>query len=187
MPTVDLVDETYLRVPLETVAAVVHDRTRWADWWPELMPAIFMDRGPAGIRWNVTGRLVGSMEIWLEPYEQPLGGVLLHFYLRADPTAAGSAVIPAPAAGRRASVETARWARSSKRNFWALKDELEAGLRSRREGGSIAASASEHRQERGSIDRAPAREERTERGAQRPPRSDGADRPVRGAHDGGQL
>ena len=128
MPTVDLVDETYLRAPLETVAAVVHDRARWTRWWPDLVPAIFMDRGAAGIRWNVTGRLVGSMEIWLEPYEPPLGGVLLHFYLRADPTAINSATHPAPMAGRAAAEESARWATSSKHNFWALKDELEASV-----------------------------------------------------------
>ncbi|MDQ3735002.1 MAG: polyketide cyclase / dehydrase and lipid transport [Actinomycetota bacterium] len=128
MPTVDLVDETYLRAPLETVAAVIHQRPRWTGWWPDLVPAVFMDRGAAGIRWNITGQLVGSMEIWLEEYDQPLGGVLLHFYLRADPTGTGSTTVPVPARGRAATAESARWARSSKRNFWALKDELEAGL-----------------------------------------------------------
>lgn len=129
MPTVDLVDESYLRAPIEVVAAVVHDRARWSLWWPELRPAVFMDRGSAGIRWNITGALVGSMEIWLEAYEQPLSGVLLHFYLRAHPTAPGSATEPAPLAGRAAVAESARWAKASKRNLWALKDELEAGLR----------------------------------------------------------
>ena len=153
-----MVDETYLRVPIEWVAAVVHDEARWSSWWPELRPVVFMDRGAAGIRWNITGALIGSMEIWLEAYDQPMGGVLLHFYLRADPTVPGSATVPAPLRGRAAKAETVRWAKASKRELWKVKDELEAGVRIRREGGSIAASVSEP----------------------------GADRPVRGAHDGGQ-
>ena len=125
MPTVDLVDETYLRAPLETVAAVVHEQSRWTDWWPDLVPVVFMDRGSAGIRWNITGQLVGSMEIWLEGYEEPLGGVLLHFYLRADPTAAGTTTEPAPLTGRAATRESVRWAVANKRSMWDLKDELE--------------------------------------------------------------
>lgn len=88
-----------------------------------------MDRGAAGIRWNITGALVGSMEIWLEAYEPPLDGVLLHFYLRADPAALGSTTEPAPLAGRAAAAESVRWATSSKRNFWNLKDEMEAEIR----------------------------------------------------------
>lgn len=131
MPTVDLVDETYLRAPLTAVADVVHDKGRWSVWWPDLAPAVFMDRGSAGIRWNVTGALVGSMEIWIEPLEAPLGGVLLHFYLRADPTVAGSATEPASLVGPAAAAQSRRWAKASKRNFWALKDELEAAEQTR--------------------------------------------------------
>lgn len=133
VPTVDLVDETYVRAPIAAVADVVHDRARWTGWWPDLAPAVFMDRGPAGIRWNITGALVGSMEIWLEEYDQPLGGVLLHFYLRADPTMRGSATEPAPQVGSSGAAHARRWATASKRNFWALKDELEAAARGRPE------------------------------------------------------
>ncbi|MGI8723021.1 MAG: hypothetical protein ACR2JG_12425 [Geodermatophilaceae bacterium] len=129
MPTVDLVDESYLRAPVERVASVVHDEGRWVRWWPELRPVVFMDRGAAGIRWNITGALVGSMEIWLEAYVPPMDGVLLHFYLRADPTAAGSTTEPAPLSGRAATAESVRWARANKVNLWNLKDEMEAGLR----------------------------------------------------------
>ena len=129
MPTVDLVDETYLRAPVERVAEVVHDEARWSLWWPQLHPVVFMDRGTAGIRWNITGALVGSMEIWLEAYDEPMGGVLLHFYLRADPTAPGTATVPAPLTGRASKAESVRWAKASKRDLWALKDELEAEVR----------------------------------------------------------
>ncbi|CAN5418950.1 hypothetical protein BH24ACT9_BH24ACT9_07300 [soil metagenome] len=129
MPTIDLVDETYLRVQVGRVAAVIHDRARWSRWWPKLHPAVFMDRGEAGIRWNITGALVGSMEIWLEVYEPPLDGVLLHYYLRADPTASGSETEPVQLTGRAARRHSVRWARSSKQDLWNLKDELEADLR----------------------------------------------------------
>lgn len=141
MPTVDLVDETYLRAPIAPVAALIHDRRRWADWWPRLTPTLFMDRGDDGIRWNVTGALVGSMEIWLEPMAEPLGGVVLHFYLRADPTVPGSATTVAPAIGAAAAAQSRRWALPSKRNFWALKDELETGIRGRGPGDRADRSA----------------------------------------------
>lgn len=128
MPTIDLVDETYLRAPIDRVTAIVHDRARWARWWPDLDVSVFMDRGAEGVRWNVTGALVGSMEVWLEAYEPPLGGVLLHYFLRADPTAAGSTTTPAPLAGSAAAASSRRRALASKQIFWALKDELEAGM-----------------------------------------------------------
>ncbi len=129
MPTIDLVDESYLRAPLDLIAWAVHDENRWAVWWPELRPVVFMDRGTAGIRWNITGALVGSMEIWLEPCEPPMSGVLVHFYLRADPAAPGSRTAPARPSRRAATAESVRWAKASKLNFWNLKDEMEAGIR----------------------------------------------------------
>jgi len=137
--TVDLIDETYLRAPIDRVAAVVHDEARWSLWWPQLRPVVVEDRGTAGIRWDVTGALVGNMEIWLEPCELPLGGAVLHYYLRADPPVTGSSTEAAPLTGRAATAERARWARTTKQAFWSLKDELEAGFR--REGGSISEAA----------------------------------------------
>ena len=41
-----------------------------------------MDRGLDGIRWSVTGRWAGSLEIWLEEVGD---GVLVHHYARLDP------------------------------------------------------------------------------------------------------
>ena len=105
MPSVDLVDETFIAAPRPKVAAVVADPDRWARWWPDLTLTVFMDRGLDGIRWNVRGALTGSCEVWLEAVG---GGVLLHYYLRADRI-------------------RARRAKSWKRAAWALKDELEPG------------------------------------------------------------
>ena len=75
-----------------------------------------MDRGLKGQRWAIAGDLVGSAEIWLEAYRD---GVILHYYLRADP----------PGDGRVSARETDRIRRAEavgwKRAVWALKHELE--------------------------------------------------------------
>ncbi|MDZ7578791.1 MAG: polyketide cyclase / dehydrase and lipid transport [Candidatus Nanopelagicales bacterium] len=127
MPVVDLVDETFLVVSPARLAAVVQERRRWAQWWPELSLSVFMDRGVKGIRWSITGAMVGSAELWLEEFGD---GVILHYYLRADPVSPGSATQPRVLTdsprGRRAADrlrrrEALRW----KRTVWALKAEME--------------------------------------------------------------
>lgn len=82
MPSVDVVDETFLVVPPAAVAAVFSDRSNWSRFWPDLRLSVYVDRGEAGIRWTVRGALTGTMEVWLEPV---LDGTLLHYFLRADP------------------------------------------------------------------------------------------------------
>ena len=102
MAGVDLVDETYVVVERTRIAAVVADPARWRQWWPTLDLAVFMDRGLDGVRWSITGELVGSAEVWLEPQGD---GVIVHYYLRGEPTAPGSPttprVLPTSARGRR--------------------------------------------------------------------------------------
>lgn len=123
MPTIDLLDETFIVADASTVALVVHDPARWRAWWPDLDLTVFMDRADAGIRWSVTGALQGSCEIWLEPHGD---GVIVHYYLRADPAGGASEGRGAARAAARLRRErTRRW----KRDVWALKDELEAGRR----------------------------------------------------------
>lgn len=117
MPTVDLIDETYLVVDRSVLAGHVHDRVRWRTWWPDLTLSIFMDRGADGIRWSVTGSWVGSAEIWLEPFAD---GVLLHLYLRLDP-------VGAPLTRRAADRQRRGYALAWKRHVNALKDDLEGG------------------------------------------------------------
>ena len=129
VPSVDLVDETFVVAHRDRVAAIVADPQRWQQWWPDLLLTVFMDRGPAGIRWSITGALVGSCEIWLEAVGD---GVLIHYYLRADqPSSADPRVAAAPPANpadwRRAARLRAQRATSWKSHVWALKDELEAG------------------------------------------------------------
>ncbi|MEV0681873.1 polyketide cyclase / dehydrase and lipid transport [Actinosynnema sp. NPDC050436] len=82
MPSVDVVDETFLAVPPEVVAAAFAAPEAWARYWPDLILDVYLDRGAQGLRWTVGGALVGTMEVWLEPV---LDGTLLHYFLRADP------------------------------------------------------------------------------------------------------
>jgi hypothetical protein len=122
VPTVDVVDETFVVAPPEVVAAEFADPARWPRLWPDLRLAVMTDRGCHGIRWTVQGALVGSMEVWLEPV---LDGTLLHYYLRADP--AGPDGLPRPAPPRRAAALAARRQRAAKAIALACKQRLEAG------------------------------------------------------------
>ena len=108
MTSLDLVDETYLVTDRQVLAEVVADRARWQRWWPELTLSVFMDRGVDGIRWSISGALVGSSEIWLEPVGD---GVLLHYYLRADPALPGR---------RKIDMLRKRHAMAWKRSVWSL-------------------------------------------------------------------
>jgi hypothetical protein len=122
VPSVDVVDETFLAVPREVVAAEFVDPARWPRLWPDLRLEIMTDRGAEGVRWTVHGALVGSMEVWLEPV---LDGTVLHYYLRADP--AGPDGAPRPLPPRRGAVEAARRQRAAKAIALACKARLEAG------------------------------------------------------------
>ncbi|MHA6622109.1 polyketide cyclase / dehydrase and lipid transport [Pseudonocardia sp. DLS-67] len=122
MPSVDVVDETFLAVPPAVVAAEFAVRTRWPQLWPDLHLEVMTDRGVAGIRWTVRGALVGSMEVWLEPV---LDGTLLHYYLRADPE--GPDGRPRPDPPRCSAAEAMRRQRAAKAIAFACKARLEAG------------------------------------------------------------
>ncbi len=131
MTGVDLVDETFILVAPARIATVVADPGRWRGWWPTLELTVFMDRGLQGIRWSITGELAGSAEIWLEAHGD---GVLLHYYLRGNPTVPGSSsqqrTLPDSARGRREIDRLRkRLAIAWKRNVWSLKDEMEGDRR----------------------------------------------------------
>lgn len=122
MPSVDVMDETFLAVPPEVVAAEFAAPAQWARWWPDLRLEVDTDRGVQGVRWTVRGGLVGSMEVWLEPVGD---GTVLHYFLRADPP--GRDGRPAPASPRRGAAEARRRHRAAKAMAFACKDRLEAG------------------------------------------------------------
>jgi hypothetical protein len=120
MPLVDLIDEMFVVAEPASVAARFADPGRWELWWPDLRLSVFMDRGREGIRWSVTGALVGSSEVWLEPYGD---GVIVHYYLRCDPARPAPPRRAARAAARLRHRHAVAW----KRRINSLKDELEAG------------------------------------------------------------
>jgi len=122
VPSVDVVDETFLAVAPAVVAAEFAQPDRWSQLWPDLRLEVMADRGVEGLRWTVQGALVGSMEIWLEPV---LDGTVLHYFLRADP--AGPGGVGQPASPRRGAAQTRRRHRAAKAIAFACKDRLEAG------------------------------------------------------------
>jgi hypothetical protein len=125
VPQLDLIDETFVVACPGTVAALLHDPGRWRQWWPDLRLSVSQDRAEQGIRWQVTGVLAGSvlagsMEVWLEQFAD---GVIVHYYLRADPPGG-------PLASPRQAVRAVRrLQRHAKRVFWLVKDELEGARR----------------------------------------------------------
>jgi hypothetical protein len=116
----DVADDTFVAAAPDVLAAAVHDEAAWGRWWPDLHPVVTRDRGLKGLQWSVTGALVGSMEIWLEPWGD---GVVLHWYLRADH--AGSDHGGSDHEPTRGYVD--RRVRHWKRHVHALKDRLEVG------------------------------------------------------------
>ena len=87
MSSIQVADQTFVAAAPEYVAAAVGQRSRWRTWWPDLTLDVREDRGEKGIRWSVAGALEGTMEVWLEP---ALDGVILHYFLHAEPDAGGS-------------------------------------------------------------------------------------------------
>lgn len=120
---VDVVDETFLAVPPRVLAAVFAHRDAWHRLWPDLRLEVLADRGDEGMRWTISGALVGSMEVWLEPVTG--GGTVLHYFLRADP--ADRDGMPRPVGARRGARESARRQRAAKRIALTLKRHLERG------------------------------------------------------------
>lgn len=102
-------------MPPSSVAAAFADSRTWRRFWPDLELAVYADRGAEGLRWTVTGALVGTMEVWLEPV---LDGTVLHYFLRAD--------FP-PGTGGRPLKEIKRRAQAAKAVALDLKFVLEDG------------------------------------------------------------
>jgi hypothetical protein len=86
MSSIQIADQTFLAAPGAAVAGLLADRGRWRRWWPDLLLEVREDRGDKGFRWTVAGPLTGSMEVWLEPC---MDGVILHYFLHAEPPDAG--------------------------------------------------------------------------------------------------
>ena len=86
MNSIQIADDTFVAADGARVGAAVADRSSWRRWWPDLRLQVVEDRAEKGIRWTVTGALTGTMEVWLEPMMEGLDGVVLHYFLHAEPT-----------------------------------------------------------------------------------------------------
>ncbi|QIS02803.1 polyketide cyclase / dehydrase and lipid transport [Nocardia brasiliensis] len=116
MSTVQVADQTFIAAPGTAVADVLAGPNNWRRWWPDLTLTVREDRGDKGIRWTVAGALTGTMEVWLQP---ALDGVILHYFLHAEPQ-------PAPAPSKLAAANRARRVAGKNMSF-ELKSRLEAG------------------------------------------------------------
>lgn len=87
MNSFQVADETFVCADPADVGAAVADPANWRRWWPDLRLVVVENRGPAGVRWTVTGALVGTMEVWLQTC---LDGVILHYFLHAEPAGAAA-------------------------------------------------------------------------------------------------
>lgn len=122
MPQVDVMDESFVVADPDELAELLHDPALWRRWWPDLELQVAHDRGRDGLRFVVTGALVGTAEFWLEPWGD---GVVVHYFLRADVTSRGSAVQVRELSPRAAAREVRRRGQQTRRGIWALKDRLE--------------------------------------------------------------
>ncbi|MCB0934339.1 MAG: polyketide cyclase / dehydrase and lipid transport [Mycobacterium sp.] len=83
MHTIQIADETFVAADPAAVGREVSNRDAWRRWFPDLALTVVEDRAEKGMRWAVAGPLTGTMEIWLEPV---LDGVVLHYFLHAEPS-----------------------------------------------------------------------------------------------------
>jgi hypothetical protein len=127
--TIDLADDTFVVAEPAVVAGWVAGASTAKDWFADLRLVTTRDRGLKGRQWRVDGALVGTAEVWLEPWGD---GVVVHWFLRTDPApGVRSRLGPdgGPALRRWADHErrlrVVRW----KQVVHRLKDELERGRR----------------------------------------------------------
>ncbi len=130
---IDIADDTVIYASTAKLNAVIRERSTWVRWWPDLKLEVYGDRGNKGLRWTVSGALVGSSEIWLESIESAPAeqvATIVHYYLRANPTRSGSEMQPRTVTNsareqREVHKLRERHVLAWKRTIWALKDSLE--------------------------------------------------------------
>jgi hypothetical protein len=117
--SIRVADQTFVAAAPAAVGRAVGDRAGWRRWFGDLLLDVVEDRGDKGVRWTVAGPLTGTMEIWLEPM---LDGVVLHYFLHAEPTGA-AATEQDP---RKLAAMTHRRRVAGKRMAFEVKNSVEA-------------------------------------------------------------
>ncbi|MDQ3484752.1 MAG: polyketide cyclase / dehydrase and lipid transport [Actinomycetota bacterium] len=118
MPIIDIIDEMYVVEARDVVRERCCDEGQWAIWFPDLTLGGIGGPGPKGVRWDVSGALVGTVEVWLEEYGD---STIVHTYVRAE---------PAKRVGdsrRTQTWATRRYALPLKAHLLAVKFAMEAG------------------------------------------------------------
>jgi ribosome-associated toxin RatA of RatAB toxin-antitoxin module len=116
MPSLDISCDDLVVADPAYVAARLGDEALWRAWWPDLSLTPYERRGLEGVRWTVGGSAVGTAEWWLE---QVRDGVLVHWYLRVDPSR--------PVGRRGLDRLRESYVGSYRNNLWRFKDEVERG------------------------------------------------------------
>ncbi len=124
-------DETVIVVSRRVVAEVIAQRPRWRSWWPQTEATVVVDRGIDGMRWSLSGVVVGVTEVVLVDTDD---GVVIRYAMSVDPATPGSSraarELPrSPHGDRELEALRRRQAVAWKRAVWALKEELEGGAR----------------------------------------------------------
>lgn len=112
--SIQVADQTFVAAPGADVAAAITRPADWRRWWPDLELEVVEDRADKGVRWRIGGALHGTMEVWLEP---SLDGVILHYFVHAEPSTPTRDLMAANRARRVAG----------KRMSFEVKAEVEAG------------------------------------------------------------
>jgi hypothetical protein len=120
--SIQVADETFVAAAPALVSDAVGDHANWRRWWPDLRLEVVEDRGAQGVRWKVSGPVTGTMEIWSEAV---LDGVVLHYFLHAEP--AGGLPEDARARTDRLIALNHAYRVAGKVMSFEVKDRVEAG------------------------------------------------------------
>ncbi|HAN71444.1 MAG TPA: hypothetical protein DCQ36_07615 [Actinobacteria bacterium] len=129
MAAIVVIDESVVVLPRGALGDWLADPSQWRVWWPG--SAATVTGRDAGLRWALTGTLVGSSSVTLSEQAE---GVLLRYELAADPAEPGSATRPrsltdSPHARREASALRERHHVAWKRSVFALAARYETSPR----------------------------------------------------------